>query len=407
MRIYKNKHCITYKGSVFLMKVSSFYRDTWVEVDLDAIHENVRHARETIPEDVELFAVVKANAYGHGAAAVARTALEAGANRLAVAFLDEALAMRAAGITVPILVLGAVRPQDVNIAAANNIALPVFNSEWLNQAKKVWNESQPLHLHVTFDSGMGRIGIRQKSELIACLTELNDIPAFEIEGAFTHFATADELDTTYFEKQYATFKEQIQWLEEMHGRPALIHCANSATSLRFADCLFNAARIGIIMYGLTPSPEMSPLLPYDLKEAFSLHSKIVHVKQIERGECVSYGATYTAQGKEWIATVPIGYADGWIRKLQGFEVLVDGVKAPIVGRICMDQLMIRLPHPLPVGTHVILIGKQGSETVSANDVAAYLGTINYEVTCMINFRVPRVFRKNGQIVEIENLLVQR
>ncbi|WP_416829379.1 alanine racemase [Ectobacillus polymachus] len=389
------------------MKVSSFYRDTWIEVDLDAIHENVRHAREHIPEDVELFAVVKANAYGHGAAYVARAALEAGATRLAVAFLDEALAMRRAGITAPILVLGAVRPQDVNIAAASNVALPVFDAEWLKQAKEVWNNNHPLRLHITFDSGMGRIGIRLKEELAACLEQLKDIPDFVIEGAFTHFATADELDTTYFEKQYATFQQQIHWLEEMHGRPALIHCANSATSLRFSDCLFNAARIGIIMYGLTPSPEMNTLLPYKLKEAFSLHSKIVHVKQIESGESVSYGATYTAQEPEWIATVPIGYADGWIRKLQGFEVLVDGMKVSIVGRICMDQMMIRLPYKLPVGTHVTLIGTQGNEAVSPDDVAAYLGTINYEITCMINFRVPRVFRKNGQIVGIENLLTER
>lgn len=389
------------------MKVSSFYRDTWIEVDLDAIHENVRHAREHIPEDVELFAVVKANAYGHGAAYVARAALDAGATRLAVAFLDEALAMRRAGIIAPILVLGAVRPQDVNIAAASNVALPVFDAEWLKQAKEVWNNNHPLRLHITFDSGMGRIGIRLKEELAACLEQLKDRPDFVIEGAFTHFATADELDTTYFEKQYATFQQQIHWLEDMHGRPALIHCANSATSLRFSDCLFNAARIGIIMYGLTPSPEMNTLLPYKLKEAFSLHSKIVHVKQIESGESVSYGATYTAQEPEWIATVPIGYADGWIRKLQGFEVLVDGMKVPIVGRICMDQMMIRLPYKLPVGTHVTLIGTQGNEAVSPDDVAAYLGTINYEITCMINFRVPRVFRKNGQIVGIENLLTER
>jgi alanine racemase len=389
------------------MKESSFYRDTWVEVDLDAIYNNVKHAKDYISEEVELIAVVKANAYGHGDAPVARTALDAGASRLAVAFLDEALSLREAGITAPILVLGATRPQDVNVAAMHNITLTVFQAEWLEQAKRVWQSVEPLRLHFKFDTGMGRIGIRTKEELTACVAALDEAPFFLLEGAFTHFATADELDTTYFEKQYRQFLEQLKWLEEQKGRPQLVHCANSAASLRFTDRVFNAIRFGIAMYGLTPSPEISHLLPFPLQEAFSLHSKIVHVKQVEQGESISYGATYTTDQPEWIATIPIGYADGWIRKLQGFEVLAGGIRVPIVGRICMDQLMIRLPYEMPVGTQVTLIGKQGNECVSANDVAAYLGTINYEVPCMVNFRVPRVFRKSGIVVEVENLLTER
>lgn len=389
------------------MKGSSFYRDTWVEVDLDAVYENVKHAKDYMPEDVELIAVVKANAYGHGDAPVARTALDAGATRLAVAFLDEALSLREAGITAPILVLGATRPEDVNIAALHRITLTVFQAEWLEQAKRVWESAEPLHLHFKFDSGMGRIGIHTKEELAACIEALRDAPSFELEGAFTHFATADEINTAYFEKQYKRFLEQLQWLEEMKGRPQLVHCANSAAGLRFADRVFNAVRIGIAMYGLTPSPEISHLLPYSLQEAFSLHSKIVHVKQVEAGESISYGATYTTSSQEWIATIPVGYADGWTRKLQGFEVLADGVRVPIVGRICMDQLMIHLPYEMGVGTKVTLIGKQGQEHVSMDDVAAYLKTINYEVPCMVNFRVPRVFRKGGAVVEIENLLAER
>ncbi|MCP8971249.1 alanine racemase [Ectobacillus ponti] len=386
------------------MKESSFYRDTWAEIDLDAVYENVQNAKQHIPAQAEVIAVVKANAYGHGAAPVARTALEAGATRVAVAFLDEALSLRRAGITAPILVLGASRPQDMNIAAAHNIALTVFQSEWLQQAAEVWKAEQQLRIHLKFDTGMGRLGIRTKEECSACSAWLRQMPAIEVEGAFTHFATADERQTDYFEKQYQRFLEQLHWLQEEGVQPRMIHCANSAASLRFTERIFNAARIGIAMYGLTPSPEINTLLPYPLKEAFSLHSKIVQVKQVEPGQGISYGATYVTAGTEWIATVPIGYADGWVRRMQNFEVLVDGKKVPIVGRVCMDQLMLRLPEHLPAGTKVTLIGRQGGQMVSVNDVAAHLGTINYEVPCLINFRVPRVFRRDGEVVEIENLL---
>ncbi|MDG4657911.1 alanine racemase [Ectobacillus antri] len=384
----------------------SFYRDTWVEVDLDAISHNVQCARKYIP-DAELIAVVKANAYGHGDAPVARAALDAGASRLAVAFLDEAISLREAGIDAPILVLGATRPEDVNLAAAHRIALTVFQQDWIEQAKQFWSSEDVLQLHLKLDSGMGRVGIRTEEELSACIQSLQSAPYFDLEGVFTHFATADELDTSYFVKQKERFENQINWLTKHHINPRLIHCSNSAAALRFPECRFNAVRIGIAMYGLTPSPEIRHLLPYPLQEAFSFHSKLVHVKRIESGESVSYGATYTTEKDEWIGTVPVGYADGWIRKLQGFEVLVDGVRVPIVGRVCMDQMMIRLPYDMPIGTQVTLIGRQKEENVSVDDVASYLDTINYEVPCMVNFRVPRVFRQNGKIVEIENLLTKQ
>ncbi|MBO9131379.1 alanine racemase [Bacillus sp. 165] len=388
------------------MNESSFYRDTWVEVDLDRIYNNVSNMNKHLPKEVEMIAVVKANGYGHGAINVAETAIEAGAARLAVAFLDEALILREAGITVPILVLGASRPEDVNVAAEHNIALTVFQSEWLEQAKETLIAAQSLPIHLKFDSGMGRIGIRTQEELEDVVSMLNQTKQFHVEGAYTHFATSDELRIEYFEQQYTRFTEQLSWLNKLKVYPSLIHCANSAASLRFTDKVFNAVRIGIAMYGLTPSIEMNSLLPYHLQEAFSLHSKIVHVKQIHPGESISYGATYTAEKQEWIATIPIGYADGWIRKLQGFQVLADGVKVPIVGRICMDQLMIRLPYHMPVGTKVTLIGSQKDAVVSVDEVAEYLGTINYEIPCLINFRVPRVFRKDGNIAEVENLLAR-
>ncbi|WP_342048405.1 alanine racemase [Bacillus sp. OTU530] len=387
------------------MKGSMFYRDTWVEVNLDAIYTNVANAKHHVGEGTEVIAAVKANAYGHGYVPVAKTALEAGASRLAVAFLDEALLLRKEGITAPILVLGASRPEDAAIAAEYNIALTVFRSEWLEQVKQGKDFASPLSLHFKFDTGMGRLGIQTEEELASCLGAIEDSPFFFLEGAYTHFATADSVDVSYFEGQYARFLQQLEWMKERDVHPPLIHCANSAASLRFSQCIFNTVRIGIAMYGLTPSPEINHLLPYPLQEAFSLHSKITHVKQVKIGSGISYGATYKAKEKEWIATVPVGYADGWIRKMQGFEVLADGHRVPIVGRVCMDQFMVRLPHELPVGTKITLLGKQNRECVSIDDAAAHAETINYEIPCLISFRVPRVYIKNGAVFQTDNILV--
>lgn len=381
------------------MDIQKFYRDTWVEINLDNIYDNVASMKQMLPSEVKMFAVVKANGYGHGDYEVASTALKAGADYLAVAFLDEALLLRKKGITVPILVLGASKPESAGIAAEAHVSLTVFSIDWLEQAKKYISNEQPLHVHVKIDSGMGRIGIRSKSDLVKLESWLADKPCFTFEGIFTHFATADELDVTYFRKQLDTFKEMLTSLKKL---PEIVHAANSASALRFPEPLFNAIRFGISMYGLSPSPEIKPILPFDLKEAFSLKTKIVHVKQVSQGDSVSYGATYTAQKDEWIATLPIGYADGWIRKLQGQEVIVAGEKAPIVGRICMDQCMIKLSKPFPIGTEVTLIGESQGLSISVDDIATKLDTINYEVTCIITARVPRVYIQNNQVSHIRS-----
>lgn len=382
--------------------MEEFHRDTWAEVNLDNVYDNVASMKKMLPPDVKMFAVVKADAYGHGDYEVASMALKAGANFLAVAFLDEALALRKKGITVPILVLGASKPESAGIAADAHVSLTVFSIEWLEQAKKFINNKQNLHVHVKIDSGMGRIGVRSKEELKKLENWLEKESCFTFKGVFTHFATADQLDLTYFQKQLNTFKDMLASLKKL---PEIVHAANSATALRFSDTLFNAIRFGISMYGLSPSSEIKPILPYHLKEAFSLKTKIVHVKKLSRGDHVSYGATYTAQEDEWIATLPIGYADGWIRKLQGQEVIVAGERAPIVGRICMDQCMIKLSKPLPIGTEVTLIGESQGLSISVDEIATKLDTINYEVPCMITSRVPRVYIENNQVSRIRNPLL--
>lgn len=381
-----------------------FYRDTWAEIDLDAIRENAAAIKSTLPAAVEFMAVVKANGYGHGALETAEEALKAGAGFLGTALLDEALDLRAKGITAPILVLGVTRPQDVPTAAAEDITLTAFQEEWIKEASDALEGTGAvLSLHVKLDSGMNRIGMKSKEEISRFAAAVSASPSIEVTGMYTHLAAADELDRNFTLKQLEQFRCMGEQLEEELGRPvACRHAANSAGTLLYPEAGLNMVRVGISMYGLAPSPAVKPLLPVKLKEAFSLHSRITHVKKLQAGESISYGRTYTASEEEWIATVPIGYADGWIRANQGGDVLVDGKRAPIVGRICMDQMLIKLEHPAAVDTHVTLIGGQGTEFISVEEIAARLETISYEIPCIISARVPRVLKKGGKTAAVHN-----
>ncbi len=382
--------------------MTDFYRDTWAEINLSAIKWNIKKAKQRLADNIELYAVVKADAYGHGMVPVAKAALEAGATRLAVAFLDEAVALRQAHITAPILVLGASRPETAQIATKHDIALTVFSPQWIKKATTFLTDETKLKLHVKCDTGMGRLGVKTTAELKNIVKAIESNDSFFFEGIFTHFATADELETGYFQTQLQTFHNFLHALDHL---PPIIHSANSATTLRYGEKTFNAVRFGIPMYGLSPSEEIKPLLPYPLQPAFTLHTKIVHVKEINQGETIGYGGTYTAKKTEWIATLPIGYADGWIRSLSGQEVLVEGIRAPIVGRICMDQCMIRLPNEFPIGTNVTLIGEQGNDEITVDEIAAKLQTINYEIPCLISTRVPRVYLENEHIIQTDNPLL--
>src|SRR3954469_2395341 len=257
-----------------------FYRDTWAEINLDHIYYNVQSLKRILPEKVTLFAVVKANAYGHGDVQVARTALRAGAAYLAVAFIDEAIALRKKGITAPILVLGASRPEDVTLAAEQDITLTVFQQEWLLKAKETLKTNKQVRVHIKVDTGMGRIGVKTKQELKEVESLIRENPCFYLEGIFTHFATADQLDQTYYKQQVTLFNDLLGSLQQ---RPDIVHCSNSAASLRFPESYFNGVRMGISMYGLSPSLEIVSVLPFPLREAFSLQTKLIHVKQMKQG----------------------------------------------------------------------------------------------------------------------------
>ncbi len=387
------------------MQISPFYRDTWVEIHLDDIYHNIKAMQEYLDPSIRIIAVVKANAYGHGIVQVAKVAIDAGASFLAVAFLDEAIALRKSGIEEPILVLGVIRPEDAILAAKLNISVTVFQLEWLQQAGISLLPETALKLHIKYDTGMGRLGLRTIEELNEMMNFVKGNSAFVLEGMYTHFATADEVETDYFDFQFAGFEVAVDYVHSVSENIPMIHCGNSAAGLRFPTKLFNAVRFGIAMYGLSPSEEMKSLLPFPLKEAFSLHSCISHVKKLSAGEKVSYGATYTVDQDEWVGTVPIGYADGWLRSLRSREVLVDGERTPIIGRVCMDQIMIRLPRQVELGTKVTLIGKQGQEFISIDEIAQEINTINYEIPCMISYRVPRVFMKNDDVIDVVNPLL--
>ncbi|GAE28895.1 alanine racemase [Halalkalibacter hemicellulosilyticus] len=373
-----------------------FYRDTWAEIDLRAIRHNMKsvcNLYHNRGRDVKVMAVVKANGYGHGAIEVAKAVLESGAAYLAVALLDEAIELREAGIEAPILVMGRIRPEDVTIAIRYRITVTVFQLEWLQEAKLHIGTDQKLFIHIKIDTGMGRIGVRLKSELLPIVSFISKHPNMELEGVFTHFATADEKNTDYYETQQKRFLNVLKWIKELGVHIPLIHSGNSAAGMRFPDHTFNMFRFGISLYGLTPSLEIKEELPIELKPAFTLKSRLTHVKKLPAGEAISYGATYQTETDEWIGTIPIGYADGWIRKnsTNNGEVLVNGERVPLVGRICMDQCMIHLKGAVEVGTVVTLIGHDHNTSISVDEVAQRLETINYEIVCMIGMRVPRVY----------------
>lgn len=235
---------------------------------------------------------------------------------------------------------------------------------------------------------MGRLGYREAKDVLRAAAQIESHPSLVFEGIYTHFATADQKDTSYFEVQLNKFREVLSQLNE---HPRYVHAANSASSLLHDQADFNMIRFGVAMYGMPPSEEIIDILPYKLKPALSLYTKITQVKMLHPGDHVSYGATYEAVKPEWVATLPIGYADGWIRHFSGYEVLVDGYPCEIIGRICMDQIIIRLPKRYEVGTTVTLIGNSGVAEKTATEAAAYLDTINYEVTCQLSSRVPRKY----------------
>lgn len=364
-------------------------RWVWAEIDLGAIEHNLKEIKNRIQGGAKLCAVVKANAYGHGAIAVARKAVEFGAEYLAVATLSEALELREAGFLTPILILGLVPPEAVNEIVTHDITQAICD---LDLAKALSVEAvrqgKCAKVHLKVDTGMGRIGIcPEDAGVMAQL--LQEYPGIEIEGVFSHFAAADSKDKSYVKEQLEAFRMAIRCMKAHGVSPAICHIAESAAILEIPEAHFDMVRAGIIEYGLWPSDEVTR--PIELRQAMRLCARIAFIKTVPAGTSIGYGRQFVAERESRIATLPLGYADGYIRAY-GKQGVVElrGKRAPIAGRVCMDQVMIDVTEipEAEVGDEVTLFG---SPTLTTDEAAGWLDTINYEVTCMVSARVPRVY----------------
>jgi alanine racemase len=371
---------------------NSVHRPTRAIINLDNIRFNIQSLKEHLPRDTEVFAVVKANAYGHGAVRVS-LAVNDLVSGFCVSNLDEALELREAGIKKPILILSGIEPCDVSLAIKENLSITLPSLDYLEEILKEDVDLEGLKVHIAVDSGMGRIGLRDAEELRQIIARLAEFD-LEAEGIFTHFATADEKATDKFLEQQDNFQALIDSLEK---RPKYVHSSNSATGI-WRDNLTNIVRFGAGMYGLNPSGRTLSL-PYPLKGALTLESHVTHAKRLPAGQTVGYGATFVADKDTFIVTVPMGYADGWTRDMQGSNVIIEGKLYPIVGRVSMDQITIEVDKLYPLGTTVTFIGQNGQETITIDDVADKRKTINYEVACLLSDRISREYTEMDIVVE--------
>jgi Alr-MurF fusion protein len=369
-------------------------RPTWVEIDLSAIANNTRQIQSLVGPGVRILASLKADAYGHGALKVARTVLHNGASMLGVATVSEATPLREAGIDAPILVFGYVPHWQMREAVRLGLTITLYSIESAQAfSRAALALGYTVKVHVKVDTGMGRLGIRaeQIAEILELVHEIIDLPGLELEGIYTHFAMADTQDLTHARMQLSRFQHVLQAIERAQIRAPLVHAANSAAILSLSEAHFNMVRPGIALYGLDPSQQVR--LPGAFRPALSFKTQVAQVKDIPEGECISYGCTYITERPTRVAILPVGYADGFRRSPTNWgSVLVHGQEAPLLGRVCMDQCIVDVSHipQVRAGDEVVLIGRQGELSLTAEHVAQRLGTINYEVVSEILARVPRV-----------------
>jgi len=370
---------------------------TWAEIDLDAIAFNAAGLKARAGGQAELMVTVKANGYGHGAAPVAWAALEGGATRLAVHRVLEGVQLRQAGITAPILVMGYTLP-----AASERVVrwdlTPTVNSKPQAEAlaAAALAAGKPLPVHVKVDTGMGRYGLLP-DEVLDFVRFLSRLPGLALEGLYTHHAVADLADKTFTRHQFRIYSDVVEQLETAGFDFALKHVSNSATTLDLPEMALDMLRCGIALYGLRPSDEVEPAIP--LRPALTLKSRVARVRTLPAGASVSYGRTYITAQPTRVALVPVGYGDGYHRILSNRgAVLIHGQRAPIVGRVCMDQFVVDVSHIPAVQLHdeVVLVGRQGEGHISAEEVARWAETINYEVTTSLLPRVVRVYLRSGR-----------
>ena len=386
---------------------------TWAEIDVDALIHNIRKLREITNPATKIMAVVKADAYGHGADFCARVLCENGADMLGVSTMEEAHQLRSAGITAPILILGYIDKRHCSYVVSEDITTTVFSSEFAKAlSKESEKQKKPAKIHIKLDTGMGRIGFTSADAYVEEIKAICSLPGLVPEGIFTHFSSADE-DGEYTRTQFSQFLDMLSCLEKEGITFPIRHACNSAGSLGFPEMHLDMVRAGIILYGLPAGTEK---VQREWKDRFSpvmtLKTSLVQVKEHEKGESIGYGRTYFTKRKSLIGTIPVGYADGYSRRLSNrTSVLIHGEKAPVVGNICMDQSMIDLTDfkkKPKTSEEAVLFGKQKTKTgqvfLPAEEVAELMGTIHYELTCLVGKRITRIYLENEKVVHMFNAI---
>ncbi len=383
------------------MNCDRYFR-LWADIDLSAVRENIQNIQARLKPGVKSCAVIKADAYGHGAVEVAH-AIDDIVDFFAVATIDEAMELRGNGFTKPILILGYVHPSMYEIAVEHEIRLPVFDYETAVEISEAAAKAgRAAQIHIKIDTGMSRIGFRPSASSVESVIKINNLPGIEIEGIFTHFANSDDKTPDKALKQLDIFKAFIAELEANNLSIPVKHCANSAAATYLRDADMDMVRLGISIYGLYPSQYIHQI---ELKPALSLKSHVVMVKTIPAGTSVGYGSTWTAGQKSVIATIPVGYADGYFRSLsnKGY-VLINGSRYPVVGRVCMDQILVDVTDKPDVkrGDEVVLIGTSGDLTITTEEIADLAGSFNYEFVCGLTRRVARKYYIDGKLSGIRD-----
>lgn len=377
------------------------FRRVEADIDLDAIRYNIETVRSFNPSDEKLCLVIKADAYGHGAVELGRHFSDI-ADYYAVATMDEALELRRAGIDIPILILGYTDRQDYHAAIENDITLTIYSLDDARALSAAAEEMDSLaRVHIKVDSGMSRIGFQCNDAGVSEAYMVCSLAGLDVEGIFTHYAKADYIDKSDAAAQYENFSWFISSLKSRGIALSIRHIDNSAGAMEIHSEGCNMMRLGIVIYGLYPSEEIDKRI--SLRPAMTLKSRVIHVKTLEAGQGIGYGWTYTTDKPTRVATVSVGYADGYPRALSGCgRVLIAGEYAPILGRICMDQIMVDITRleeitnaEIKVGDEVVLFGRQGDNMISVEEVAAPANSFNYEQVCNISRRVPRVYYQNN------------
>ncbi|MBQ7597595.1 MAG: alanine racemase [Clostridia bacterium] len=373
-----------------------YYR-TYAQIDLGAITENFDALRALLPQNVKVLSIVKADAYGHGAVAVAHQ-LQSRTDFFAVSAVDEGVELRQAGIQKPILILSYTDPREYDMLLSHDIRATLYN---LDEAKLLSERALELGkratVHIAVDTGMGRIGFPVCEEAADCVREICALPGLQVEGIFSHYATADCADKSEAHKQTARFDAFLAMLERRGVRIPIRHICNSAGAMEF-DRPYDMVRLGIALYGLYPSDEVDQK-KVKLRPAMQVFSHVIHVKTVESGTAIGYGRAYLTPERRKIATVSIGYADGFNRAFTGCgSVLVGGIEAPVVGKVCMDQIMVDVTGAGDVkpGDRVVILGTDGAHTLSADEIGAKIGSFGYEVICNFMPRVHRVYVNGTQ-----------